>query len=476
MKALHVSAECYPAAKEGGMGDVVGALPKYLNSIGCETAVILPKYATKWIHGQSFKGVYQGTVHLHYRPYDFQIELLENEELGFPLFVVNVPGLLDRPGIYADEQGRTYGDELERFICFQRAVLQWINQLENKPEVIHCHDHHSGLIPFMMQYCYDFKNLRKIPTVFTIHNGEYHGAFGWNMVSLLPMFDSVHSGILDWNKTINPLAAAIKCCWKLTTVSPGYLDELHQQSNGLEWLISNESAKSAGILNGIDTEVWNPKKDPLIFKHLSRSIKTYKAANKQVLVDHFQLQPDLPIFTFIGRLVREKGADLLPDLIFQFLNSGFRASFVILGTGDQGLEASFHRMNHSFKPYFRASLEYNETLAHQLYAGSDYLLMPSRVEPCGLNQLYALRYGTVPIVRSVGGLKNTIIDLSEENGSGIRFDNFTLIDAFTALYRAKDLYENTTAFENLRQRIMALDFSWERSAREYKNIYDHLTN
>jgi len=470
MKVLHISAECYPAAKAGGLGDVVGALPKYLNEAGAEATVVIPKYSTKWLNEQSYKIVCQGSVDHFNRKVAFQILEVEKVDLGFSLFVANLPGLYDREGIYVGPGG-AYPDESERAIYFQEAILHWILQMKNRPDVLHCHDHHCALIPFIINYCPDYRSLHQLPTVFTIHNGEYQGAFSWNRQYLLPPYYKEDRGLLDWNNTVNPMAAAVKCCWRLTTVSQGYMDELRQNSNGLEWLFNSESGKSKGIMNGIDTQVWDPKKDKLIAHPMKRSLATFKKKNKEALREYYHLEEDLPVITFIGRLVGEKGADLLPELIGRFLQSGGRATFLLLGTGDPRLENTFREMKHRYGPYFDARLEYNEKIAHQLYAGSDFLLMPSRVEPCGLNQLYALRYGTIPMVRNIGGLKDSILDIGFENGYGITFDHYSVSSAFSSLVRAAQLYSDKKAFEVIRKRTIALDFSWEKSAKEYMAIY-----
>lgn len=479
MQVLHISAECYPAAKAGGLGDVVGALPKYLNQAGVETSAVIPKYHSKWLLKQQYKTVFEGVLRLHHDYIPFAIEEVIGADLGFSLFVANIPGKFDRPGVYADPNGGWYSDEVERSLCFQNAVLLWVRQFWHKPLVLHCHDHHTGLIPFMVKYCPEFKSLADIPTVFTIHNGEYHGAMSWRNMHLLPYFEAHARGLLDWKNTINPLATAIKCAWKVTTVSPSYMEELREKSNGLEVLMNNERAKSVGILNGIDAQVWNPATDYYIHAHLhDNDVSTFKAANKAVLAQRFNINPDLPIITFIGRLVKEKGADLIPDTIRSFFHYGHKANFIILGTGEKHLENEFRQLRQHIAGYVDVSLEYNEGLAHQLYAGSDFLLMPSRVEPCGLNQMYALRYGTVPIVRSVGGLKDSVFDIGEPDdwGRGIRFDNFTIDDALVACYRASKVYENSDYLAQLRTRIMNLDFSWEQSAQSYVSVYQDLVN
>lgn len=277
--------------------------------------------------------------------------------------------------------------------------------------------------------------------------------------------------------TINPLAAGIKCCWKFTTVSPSYLDELSRYSNGLEYLFAGEKAKGVGILNGIDTSVWNPETDSMIGTNYSASvIKKGKAENKKWICKEFGLPVSKPLVAFIGRLAGEKGADLLPGIINRAMqNLDGQFSFLILGSGDQQLEQKLSEMKDVFKNY-NVFIGYNEGLSHRIYAGADFLLMPSRVEPCGLNQLYAMRYGTVPVVRSTGGLKDTVIDIqSAENGYGICFNNLTEEDAAQAIARAVELYANTSQLQLLRKRMMSLDFSWDKSAQQYIKLYNSLT-
>jgi starch synthase len=476
MKVLHISMECYPAAKSGGLGDVVGALPIYLNRAGVSTSVIIPKHHTKWMARHWFREVFSGNIRLGNENVWFSIEEVMAEGLGFPLYVANIPGKFDRPGVYQDPGGDWYRDETERHLCFQQAVLKWVVSMHWKPEILHCHDHHTGLIPFMVKYCPEFESLSRMPTIFTIHNGAYHGSFGWHRVHLLPFFHAGARGLLDWVDTICPLAAGIKCCWRLTTVSPGYLEELRYNANGLEWLINNELHKAKGIINGIDAELWNPATDPLIAHKLENGeVDVFKEKNKNRLLDRFRIIPGLPIVTFIGRLVREKGADLIPDTVRRVLGSGTRVGFVVLGTGEPDIMEAIAPMRHQYSGYFDAALEYNEALAHQLYAGSDFLFMPSRVEPCGLNQMYACRYGTVPIVRSVGGLKDTIIDIGDQGGRGIRFNNFSVDDAAMAIFRATKVFANEETLSNLRKRIIGVDFSWEKSAKEYIRLYNSLS-
>ena len=474
MKVLHISAECYPAAKAGGLGDVAGALPKYLNQQGFAAAVIIPKYHTKWIMNQEWEEIYAGQFMLDYDFIHFSIERLQSDELGFPLYVASIPGKYDRPSVYLDLDGKGYKDEVERSLCFQQATLEWLSQLEDLPEILHCHDHHTGLIPFYVKHCPAYNRLAKIPTVFTIHNAEYHGAFGWEKATKLPLFDGRAGGLIDWYQAINPLAAAVKCCWRLTTVSPTYMNELQMQSTNMAPLLRHEHAKSTGILNGIDVQVWNPKTDKYLAENLKKSWKSFKTKNRKALKEKFRIDDKLPLITFIGRLAGEKGAHLLAPMIDQFLSSGHKASFIILGTGEPRIQLELEKLAHRHGQYVNVALEYNEGLAHQLYAGSDFLVMPSKVEPCGLNQMYAMRYGTIPIVRAVGGLQDTVTDIGEPNGRGIQFTHLMTGDASFALERAVDLYKDKKQFEAIRQAITEVDFSWSNSAKQYIELYKSL--
>lgn len=475
MEVLHISAECYPIAKVGGLADVVGALPKYLNQAGIDTSVIIPKYSNKWINTHQFREVFRGNVRLDNVYVPYAIEEYTGNDLGYRLYVSNIPGLFDRPGVYGDPvSGRGYGDEVERYLCFQQSVIHWVLQFQKRPPILHCHDYHTGLIPFMIKYCPEYRWLSGVPTVFTIHNGAYHGMFSWRNINMMPYFDTNASGMIEWNGLINPLASGIKNSWRVTTVSPSYMEELKEDSNGLEWLFREEARKSEGIINGIDADVWDPATDPMIYHRMETDVEAYKNQNKAVLAQRFNINPDLPLITYIGRLANEKGADLLPDLITSFLYSGQRASFVVLGSGDPSIGDQFLRMKYQFAGVFDVALEYNEALSHQLYAGSDFLIMPSRVEPCGLNQMYAHRYGTVPIVRSVGGLRDTVTDIGETNGNGIKFNHFSVEDAMIALHRATIVYRHDESMKILRRRVMALDRSWETSANTYINMYKRL--
>lgn len=470
MEIIHISAECYPIAKVGGLADVVGALPKYQNKAGKKSAVIMPYYKTKFTQNNLLKTDHKGTVSLGNLRYDFEVFVLDNEALGYPLYLVKIPGLMDRDNVYG------YNDDTERYLAFQKAVLNWILQFNDKPKIVHCHDYHTGLIPFMMLYAHKYQSLRKTPTILTIHNAQYQGQFSFDKLNYFPEYDLSNSGLLEWDQMINPLAAAVKCAWAITTVSPSYLIELRSSANGLEWLLDNEKEKSIGVLNGIDTEVWNPATDPMIQKNFNKQNSlSGKRKNKQFLCEKFNLDPKKPLFAFIGRLVGEKGAELLPDIFTQILeNKDINASILVLGSGDPEIEKDLDNLKPLYKGTYNAFIGFDEILSHIIYAGADFLVMPSRIEPCGLNQMYSLRYGTIPIVRSIGGLKDTIVDISEENGFGICHKNTETDEAIVAIKRAADLYKDQARFKKIRKQIMQIDHSWGNAANKYIDLYNKL--
>lgn len=466
MEIIHLSAECYPIAKVGGLGDVVGALPKYQNKLGHIAKVVMPAYQTKFMQENEFEVVYDGWGKLGFHNFTVRIFREKTNKLGFDLFLVHIAGLLDREKVYG------YDDDTERFLAFQIAVLDWMAQWEHRPDVIHCHDHHMGLVPFMASYCPQFRRLSQIPTILTIHNAQYQGQFGWDKLHYIPAFDLWKSGQLDWKGSINPLAAAIKCAWRVTTVSPSYLDEISYKANGLEDLFAQERSKCIGILNGIDNEVWDPQNDPMLDKNYHiRTVDSGKKANKKALCDVFNLDPEKPLFTFIGRLVGEKGADLLPEIFYNALiQSNGELNILLLGSGDPQVEGRLAQLKDVFPGSYNAYIGYNEKLSHQVYAGGDFLLMPSRVEPCGLNQMYALRYGTIPVVRRIGGLKDTVIDIGD-GGFGICHDQTSVWDVGDAIGRAYELYLDTKKVKEIRKFMMQLDHSWDKAAQQYIDLY-----
>jgi starch synthase len=470
MEIVHVSAECYPVAKAGGLGDVVGTLPKYQTLDGHIAKVVMPMYRTKFLMSNDWDVVHKGYTNLGSWWFNYTVIKERTNKLGFDLYLVDIYGLLDRANIYG------YGDDPERFTAFQIAVLDWIGSWKHRPGLLHVHDHHAGLIPFMLRYCYRFTHLQNIPTVLTIHNAQYQGWMGWDKSHYIPAWDNWKSGMMDWNNAINPLASAIKCAWKVTTVSPNYLNELRIAANGLESLFEYEKGKCVGILNGIDTHVWDPSTDHYIMNHYSlETVHDGKERNKKLLCSQFDLDIEKPLIVFIGRLVGEKGADLLAQSIGDsFYYIGRKMNFLILGSGFPEIEGQLGGMREISKGDYSIYIGYNESLSHLMYAGADFILMPSRVEPCGLNQMYAMRYGTVPMVRNTGGLSDTVLDFGDKDGYGIRFNHAAVGDITQSIWRAVGLYQQKEKLKDLRARMMQLDFSWEKSVEQYDKLYQSL--
>lgn len=470
MNIIHLSAECYPVAKVGGLGDVLGALPKYLCRDGIHASVVIPYYDRKFVRENPFEIVFESSLSVGKKIFNYQILKESNGMLGFDLYLIRIPKLLDRPEIYG------YPDEIEQFIAFQICFLDWLLKSDKKPDIIHCHDHHAGLVPFLIKHAFLFKPLANIPTVCTIHNAEYQGCLGWDKIDLLPEFDQSKSDLLHWDTCINSLAASIKCATKFTTVSPSYLEELSQNSNGLEELFQKEKSKGLGILNGIDAQVWNPQQDLLIYKnYTAETVNQDKEENKIRLCAEFGLNPDLALVVFIGRLVIEKGADLLTETISTCLkNYHGKLNIIVLGSGDSLTEKALKKLSLKNNKHYGLYIGYNEELAHRMYAGADFLLMPSRVEPCGLNQLYAIRYGTIPIVHKTGGLKDTVIDLENKDGYGLSFENLNLESIAHALEKAISLFANREIIAETRKKMMVLNFSWDKSSKAYIQLYKNI--
>ena len=469
MEIFHISAECYPIAKVGGLADVVGALPKYQNNAGHLSRVVIPCYDTKFRKENEFECVHWGHVKLGNFTFPFNVLKETTDKLGFELYLIEIPELFDRKDVYG------YQDDIERFLSFQIATLDWITGRNEMPDVIHCHDHHTGLIPFMMLYCHKYYKLQNTPSMITIHNGLYQGQFGFDKLYYLPEFDLSHIKVLEWDNCINSLAVAIKCAWAVTTVSPSYLNEINYSANGLESLFNMVRYKSKGILNGIDIEVWDPATDPALAKNYS--IKNYevgKQENKDKLCKLFNLDPTKPLFSFIGRLLSEKGGDLLSLASAVALSENYqKLNILILGSGDVAIESHLNSLLQDYEGNYNTFIGYNEELAHLVYAGSDFLLMPSRVEPCGLNQMYSLRYGTIPIVRRTGGLKDTVVDFGD-GGNGICHDQATVGDVTYSIQRAIKLYEDKKEINKIRKIGMNTDHSWERVCQEYIEMYNQI--
>lgn len=472
---IMVSAECYPAAKVGGLADVVGSLPRYLNKLEARCAVIMPGYHNSWLSQQEAREVHYAGFQMGAEYIQYWVYFINNPELGYDLYAIEIPGKFDRPGIYGDHEHPYYRDEIERNVAFQRSVLHWIMHWEKLPDLIHCHDHHTALMPFMMTQCGEFWRLRDTPTVLTIHNAAYQGMFGWDRQYLLPDFARERSGLLDWGHVINSLACGIKCAWRVTTVSENYLRELRETAGfGLQALFHSEWHKSRGVINGIDYDYWNPATDHYLKIKLEENIESWKKENKMTLLQELEMPTELPLHVFIGRMVHDKGVDFLAGLIYEYMIYHRDICFVILGTGDTRLEEQCRMLERNFGPHVRSLIMYNEGVAHRLYAAADFLWMPSRTEPCGLNQMYSMRYGTVPIARATGGLVDTIVPFDGQEGDGFLFRDLESFQGSWGIESSKALFSMPALLAETRQRIMNKNLSWVSSASKYIGIYKEI--
>jgi starch synthase len=471
MVIVHLSAECYPMAKAGGLGDVVGALPKYQNNMGDNAMVVMPMYKTPFLLNNEWDVKFKGTSRLGTWVFDYTIIKEKTGKLGYDLYLVDILGLLDRPKIYG------YPDDTDRFIGFQVAAVDWIAHWEHLPDLIHCHDHQAALVPFMIKHCYDYQKMQNIKTVLTIHNAQYHGSMGWDKTVLLPKWDLWKKGLLEWNDCVNSLATGIKCADRVTTVSKTYMLQLTHQSNGLETLFEYEQNKCVGILNGIDNEIWNPATDPMIpFHYAVEDVLPGKQKNKAAICAKYNLDFSKPLIVFIGRFVGEKAADVLPGAIQHALDkTNCGANFLVIGTGDTAIESALNYLVQLYPGNFNTFIGYDEKVGHEAYAAADFLLMPSRVEPCGLNQLYALRYGTIPMVRDTGGLHDTVVDMGDPDGFGIRFIHANEQDIVHSIERAISVFQDKNQMLKMIQLAMNIDHSWEAVVHEYKNVYESIT-
>ncbi len=473
MQIIHISAECFPIAKVGGLADVVGALPKYQEASGVSSSVVMPFYDNKFTQSNSkkLKTITKGIVSLGDQNFDYVILKLNKNVLGFNVHLIKIDGLTDKENVYG------YSNDVERFVAFQKVACDYMLSIKNKPNVVHCHDHHTGFIPFFMGYGAKYSLLKNIPSVLTIHNAQYQGDFEYDKMHYLPVFNIENAGLIDWYGRINPLATAIKCAWRITTVSPNYLNELQGVANGLEGLLRNEKEKSLGILNGIDTGVWNPKTDSMLVSNFDlRSVNKGRKGNKQELCKKFGLDESLPLVAFIGRFVYEKGSDLLAAAVYNILEvQKQKVNILVLGSGNPETEKELNDLKEKIPTNFNTYIGYSEELSHVIYGGADFLLMPSRVEPCGLNQMYAMRYGMIPIVSNVGGLSDTVIDIDNgDEGYGIVIDNVDIHEISFAIQRAVDVYKNETFFKAKRKQLMKIENSWNKSAKEYLKMYESI--
>lgn len=472
MKVLFTVSECVPFIKSGGLADVAGALPKELKKLGADVRVILPKYSL--IHEEyrnMMKKETEITVPVGWRQQFCGIETMEYE--GIRYYFLDNEYYFDRDSLYG------HYDDAERFSFFCRAVLDAIKAIDFQPDIIHSHDWHTGLISFLLKEEYvqdDF--YKKMKTVFTIHNLQFQGIFPFSILHDLLGIEHEKCASLEFYGNVNFMKAAIETSDFITTVSPTYKDEIQTVYYGerLDGLLSAKSTALTGILNGIDDEVYNPATDTAIVENYQVKTSNKKIINKLALQSFFGLpvHENIPIISMVTRLTKQKGLDLVTRVLDTMLNENIQ--MIVLGTGEKEFEDFFREMESRYPTKFKAYIGFDEKLAHQIYAGTDMFLMPSKFEPCGLGQLIALRYGTIPIVRETGGLNDTVSSYREdtEEGNGFTFRNFNAHDMLHTIHRAIEFFNDEEVWQQLVQEAMSQDYSWGQSAQKYHELYNQL--
>ncbi len=473
MKVLYVTSEAAPFAKSGGLGDVAGSLPEALNSRGAATRVIMPLYACigdEWRSQMTF--IEHFYVTLGWRKQYCGIFMLKKGKTVY-YFVDNE---------YYFKRERLYGhfDDGERFAFFSRAVAEAVARLEWRPDVLSCNDWQTALVPIYMRDMYSYTELGAIKTVFTIHNIEYQGRYSRAILGdVLGLPEGWYNdGTLEYREDISLMKGAMLTADYVTTVSPTYAEELKYPyfAYGLDGVVRSISGKFRGILNGIDTEYYDPATDADIVANYSADDMAGKAACKAELQRMLGLaiEPDTPLVACVGRLVAHKGMDLVLARMDALMSLGVQ--FVVLGTGEHGYEQFFRVAQQRYGGRVAACITFSEQLAHKIYAGADMFLMPSQKEPCGLSQMIAMRYGTIPVVRETGGLKDSVPPYGAEGGRGFTFANYNADEMVNAVWRGAELYRSSREdWNKLVKWDMDANFGWSESALEYRRLYASLT-
>ena len=476
MRILFAASEVVPFAKTGGLADVAGALPKALRKLGHDVRVVLPRYRIVDAAGHRLTPLLDAVA----VPVAGRVEraaILEGRiPPDVPAYFVRCDRYFDRDGLY-QVQGVDYPDNAERFAFFSRAILELARALDLRPEVIHCHDWQTGLVPVYLRTLYaNDPALAPAGVLFTIHNMGYQGLFPPEALDSFGLGrDMFTPGGIEFYGRVNLLKAGLVFSDLLNAVSRRYSREIQTEEFGLglDGVLRARSKDVFGILNGIDQEEWDPATDQYLAARYDHRDLAGKAACKADLQRAVGLRADpaAPLFGVISRLAEQKGMDLVADSLETILEVG--GQFVLLGTGEPALEDRFRAAAVANPGRVAAVIGFDLALSHKIEAGADFFLMPSRYEPCGLNQMYSLRYGTIPIVRATGGLDDTVIPYNRRTGegNGLKFEAATADALCLAICRAAALYRNPAARQHLIANGMRGDFSWDRSAREYEALY-----
>ena len=477
MHIAFAASECVPFSKTGGLADVVGALPRALASLGHEVSVYLPRYRqTKLSDAKTV--VRSITVPFDDR-YRFCSVLSGGSHSGIQFYFVEYPPFFDREALYGTSAG-DYPDNAERFALYCRAVLE-ASKILGVPQIFHCHDWQSALLPVLLrtQYAED-PAFRDVGTVFTIHNMGYQGLFSPDTLPLLTLpWDLLTISKMEFFGNVNFLKGGLVYSDFITTVSRKYSQEIQttEFGFGLEGVLRDRAATVTGILNGVDYDEWSPENDKFIAAHYSPKDLSGKTKCKQDLLSAFGVQNadlNLPVIGIVSRFAAQKGFDLISQVMDRLARE--EMIVVALGNGDKQYEELFLRLNKQFPQKIAVRVAYDNALAHKIEAGSDMFLMPSRYEPCGLNQIYSLKYGTVPIVRATGGLDDTIEpwDARTGKGTGFKFSEYNGESLLLTIKQALQAFRDQHSWQQLMRNGMTRDFSWAASAKEYVRVYDRV--
>lgn len=472
MKTLFVAAECAPFFKTGGLGDVAGALPKALQKKGTDIKVVLPFFTKLPQHYQEqLQDLFSYEVQVGWRKQYCGVKYLRMNEIDY-YFLDNLY-YFDRPELYG------YYDDGERFAFYQQAVIELLEKIEFIPDVMHLNDYHTAFIPFLLKEKYQWiKKFSRIRTVLTIHNIEFQGQYDRQILGdLFGMgYDRYDDGTIRFNDCVNFMKAGILYADRVTTVSPSYAEEIKttEFGAGLDPILRMESKKLCGILNGIDYEAFNPATDPAIFTNYDQERLNQKIENKVQLQKHLALpvRPDVPVIGIVSRLTYQKGFHLLLQEMENLMQ--FDVQLILVGTGDPRFEEQFQVFGQKYPDKTSIQIAFDVNLAQKVYAGVDMFLMPSAFEPCGLSQMISMRYGTLPIVHEIGGLKDTVQPYNPITNEGTGF-GFTIFEPFylmNALKQAIKLYqEHQDIWRKMMIAAMSRDFSWTGSSQQYLNLY-----
>ena len=475
MHIVFAASEGLPFSKTGGLADVVGALPRALAAQGHQVSIYLPRYRqTKLVDPQTVVRSITVPFDDHYR---FCSVVTPGSQAGIRYYFVDYPNYFDREALYGTAVG-DYTDNAERFALFSRAVIE-ASKIVGVPDVFHCHDWQTGLIPVLLRTLYaQDPAFRDSTTVFTIHNMGYQGLFPAEILPLLMLpWDLFTITRMEFFGQVNFLKGALAFSDYVTTVSRKYSQEIQttEYGFGLEGVLRDRAATVTGILNGVDYSEWSPEVDKHIAARYSPADLSGKAADKADLLAAFGIQnadPNLPVIGIVSRFAAQKGFDLISQMMDRLAREDM--ILVVLGTGDKPYEEMFLRMQKQFPQKVAVKVAYDNALAHKIEAGADMFLMPSRYEPSGLNQIYSLKYGTVPIVRATGGLDETIEpwDARTGKGTGFKFHEYNGESLLLTVKAALQAFRDQASWQVLMRNGMARDFSWAASAKEYVKVYE----